>query len=150
MNMHTRTMVSVSSCRRIVLVSLLATVMAWLAGCAPLQRASDADAVGHSPWAQASSHAAELADWKHFKLPGKPYSKFSPVRVDGRDAMAVQAASSASMLRQKVQIEASALDSVRFSWKVPRLIQGADMAVRDADDSPVRIVLAFDGDRSAF
>ena len=32
-----------------------------------------------------------------------------------------------------------------FSWKVPELIQGADMALREADDRPVRIVLAFDG-----
>lgn len=130
--------------------ALLVTGLAALSACAPLPRASDTEAVGQSPWARASSHVAELPDWQHFKLPGKQYSKFSPVRVDGRDAMAVQAASSASMLRQKVRLEPSDLGSVRFSWKVPRLIQGADMAARDADDSPVRIVLAFEGDRSAF
>jgi len=47
-----------------------------------------------------------------------------------------------------VRIEPEQLDSVRFSWKVPELIAGADMALREADDSPVRIVLAFEGDRS--
>ena len=52
------------------------------------------------------------------------------------------------MLRQVVRIEPEQLDSVRFSWKVPELIAGADMALREADDSPVRIVLAFEGDRS--
>jgi hypothetical protein len=30
------------------------------------------------------------------------------------------------------------------------LIEGADMAHRDSEDSPVRLVLAFDGDRSQF
>lgn len=33
---------------------------------------------------------------------------------------------------------------------VPALIEQADMALREADDSPVRVVLAFDGDRSLF
>jgi len=33
---------------------------------------------------------------------------------------------------------------------VPALIADADMAHRDADDSPVRVVLVFEGDRSKF
>jgi hypothetical protein len=33
---------------------------------------------------------------------------------------------------------------------VPQLIAQADMAVRDSDDSPVRVILAFEGDRSRF
>ena len=45
---------------------------------------------------------------------------------------------------------ASRLRSVRFSWKVPQLIADADLAQRDAADSPVRIILAFEGDRSRF
>jgi hypothetical protein len=52
------------------------------------------------------------------------------------------------MLRKVVSIEPAQLEAVRFSWKVPTLIAGADMALRDKDDSPVRLVLAFDGDRS--
>jgi hypothetical protein len=40
--------------------------------------------------------------------------------------------------------------SLRFSWKVPQLIADADMALREADDSPVRVMLAFEGDRSRF
>jgi hypothetical protein len=49
-----------------------------------------------------------------------------------------------------VRIEPAELGSVRFSWKVPELIAGADLAARDADDSPVRVVLFFEGDRSRF
>ena len=33
---------------------------------------------------------------------------------------------------------------------VPALIAGADMGVRGLDDSPVRLILAFEGDRSQF
>ena len=55
-----------------------------------------------------------------------------------------------SRIRHTVRIEPSDLGNVRFSWKVPELIAGADMLSREADDSPVRIVLAFEGDRSRF
>lgn len=54
------------------------------------------------------------------------------------------------MLRQPVRVEPSDLGAIGFSWKVPQLIEQADMAVRQADDSPVRVVLAFEGDRSKF
>ena len=88
--------------------------------------------------------------WHHHKLPGKQVNQFTPVFVDGRDAMLVQSDTSASLLRQRVHIPAQKLGNVKFSWKVPALIANADMAFRDTDDSPVRIVLAFEGDRSRF
>jgi hypothetical protein len=64
--------------------------------------------------------------------------------------MLVTAMSSASMLRQTLHVAPQDLASVKFSWKVPELIAQADMALRESDDSPVRIVLAFEGDRSKF
>jgi Protein of unknown function (DUF3047) len=88
--------------------------------------------------------------WQHYTLPGKESTDYSPARLDGRDAMAAHAASSASLLRQRVQIPASDLDRIKFSWKVPELMAKADLATRDNADSTVRIVLAFDGDRSRF
>ena len=72
------------------------------------------------------------------------------MRKDGRDAMEATSASSASMLRQVLRVEPAELASFRFSWKVSELIAQADMALRDADDSPVRVVLVFEGDRSKF
>ena len=92
--------------------------------------------------------AAEKRQWQHYPLPGKQPTQYTFARVDGRDAMAVTAASSASLLRQKVRIESEELAQIKFSWKVPELISMADLAVRENADSPVRIVLAFDGDRS--
>ncbi len=40
------------------------------------------------------------------------------------------------------------LERLRFSWKVPDLIAQADLGQRETADSPVRVVLAFEGDRS--
>jgi hypothetical protein len=111
--------------------------------------ADKAGEIARSPWAGASAPSGHgPRAWEHYALPGKTRTDFRYMRKDGRDTVAVTAASSASMLRHKVHIAPEALGSVRFSWQVPQLIQEADMALREADDSPVRVILAFEGDRS--
>jgi hypothetical protein len=42
------------------------------------------------------------------------------------------------------------LNALSFSWQIQKLIADADMSQRETEDSPVRLVLAFDGDRSQF
>ncbi len=130
----------------------LAACALLLAACASTPPAPETPvaALAPTPWTLASSAAPGAPAWQHYKLPGKQPSRFSYVRKDGRDAMAAHSSSSASMVRQAVRIEPDELGSVRFSWKVPDLIAQADMALREGDDSPVRIVLAFEGDRSRF
>ena len=95
--------------------------------------------------------AAALAPvWQHHQFPGKRATQYVYAKLDGRDAMAVSAVSSASMLRHALRIEPQHLGRVKFSWKVTALISEADLALRDSADSPVRIVLAFAGDRARF
>jgi hypothetical protein len=106
-----------------------------------------------SPWAKmATQEESSVAPkpWQHYKFPGKSANQISYARQNGRHAMLVTAMSSASMLRQTLHVAPQDLASVKFSWKVPELIAQADMALRESDDSPVRIVLAFEGDRSKF
>lgn len=91
---------------------------------------------------------AAASGWQHATLPGKRPAQFRSVRADGRDAVSVTAASAASMLRRKVRIEPDALGVLRFSWKVPELMARSDLASRDTADSTVRVILAFEGDRS--
>lgn len=125
-----------------------------LAACASLPNtdvvAADEAASRIAPWALASSNQAKALAWRHFKLPGKKPSQFDHAVVDGRHAIAASAQSSASMLRQGMRVEADDLGNLKFSWKLPDLIQYADMSLREFDDSPVRVVLAFEGDRSKF
>ncbi|MBC7601481.1 MAG: DUF3047 domain-containing protein [Ramlibacter sp.] len=137
-------------------VTLLALV---LAACASVREQGEAaDGIATSPWARQSDVPIRIPDdtpvaaagWKHMTFPGKQPTRFGYARKDGRDTVAVLAASSASMMRNKIRIEPAALGQVRFSWKVPHLIEGANLDLRDADDSPVRIVLAFEGDRTKF
>ena len=88
--------------------------------------------------------------WDAVKIPGKVATQYSVVRVSNRSALQANAQSSASMLRKDLHIEPAQLGVLSFSWQIKKLIDGADMAQRDHDDSPVRLVLAFDGDRSQF
>jgi len=125
-----------------------------LAGCAsPLASVQEDDA---SASATASNAApvhwteGEVAPWHHKAFPGKRPTQYRPMQYEGRNAMLAQASSSASMLRQTVRVAPQDLGLLRFSWKVPALIASADLAIRELDDSPVRIVLAFEGDRSRF
>lgn len=130
----------------------LAASALLLAACVSPPAVPEAPVAGltATPWTLASSAMPGAPAWQHYRLPGKQPSRFSYVRKDGRHAMAAHSASSASMVRQVVRIAPEELGSVRFSWKVPELIAQADMALRESDDSPVRIVLAFEGDRSRF
>ncbi len=124
-----------------------------LAGCASLMPPSapvGPARLSATPWVTASTGNQVTSDWRHHPFPGKKPSQFRYERKDGREAMAATSSSSASMVRQLLRVEPDDLASVRFSWKVPELMAQADMALREADDSPVRVVLVFEGDRSKF
>ncbi|HEX7888091.1 MAG TPA: DUF3047 domain-containing protein [Ramlibacter sp.] len=105
--------------------------------------------IAETPWGLQSG-APQGQPWVHKTFPGKAPTRFHYEKRDGRDTLQVRSDASASMLRQVVRIEPAQLGSVRFSWKVPALLEQADLATRDKDDSTVRIVLAFEGDRSRF
>ena len=96
---------------------------------------------------QPASHGSGLL-WHSRSFPGKKMTVYSPAVLDGRQAIFSDSRGSASMMRQTVRIEPGALGRIGFAWKVPQLIPDADMGLRDHDDSPVRVMLAFEGDRS--
>jgi hypothetical protein len=73
---------------------------------------------------------------------------FEPVEVQARPALRVKADSSVSILRRRFVPLLGKPGRVSFSWKVDGLPAGADLAAVDASDSPVGIVLAFEGDRT--
>lgn len=88
--------------------------------------------------------------WRHYPLPGKKPTQYTYKRLDGRHSVMARATASASMLRQPVRVDPAMLGKLNFSWKVPELIADADLTLREKHDSPVRVVMVFDGDRSTF
>jgi hypothetical protein len=94
---------------------------------------------------QAKDHS-----WQHRAFPGKKPTDYRATLHEGRNAVRSESSAAASMLRQTLRVEAVDLGQVSFSWKVPALIANADLTQPDTSDSPVRLVLAFEGDRSKF
>lgn len=114
-------------------------------------------AVGHAPpTAQIPDRlplvfsADDKIRWEPVQLPGKLRTAFRLQTKDARQSLQTDSAASISMLRQRLNIAPQQFGHLHFEWQVRNLIEGADMTQRDAEDSPVRVVLAFDGDRSRF
>lgn len=115
---------------------------------APQGAAPVGPALPAAPAASASLPAQWQAQpWAPVTLPGKRVTRYERVRHAGRPAVQAVADSSASMLRRRLKVEPQELRHLDFSWWVPALIPSADLADRHQADSPVRVVLAFDGDR---
>lgn len=88
-------------------------------------------------------------DWEPLILVRKKKpTEYILADVAGRTVLHAAADKASSGLRHEVNIDPAKQPWLSWSWKVDQLIPGADNSKRDTEDSPVRIVLAFDGDRS--
>jgi Protein of unknown function (DUF3047) len=101
-------------------------------------------------WLSALPVKDRSVTWQHRAFPGKKQTDYRATLHEGRQAVRSESSAAASMLRQTVRVEPADLGKVSFSWKVPALIANADMTQAETSDSPVRLVLAFEGDRSKF
>jgi Protein of unknown function (DUF3047) len=124
-------------------------VLALLGACAPMNR-SPAVSVDRVVVPPASPDALRLMspgrEWLPFALPGKRSTDYAWTGDrEGAPVLHARADTSASMWRHRLRLEGGDLSRLRFSWQVPRLIEQADLSEGDTEDSPVRIVLAFEG-----
>lgn len=106
------------------------------------------DASESTDIAESKPAPLEIAGWQHVPFPGKANTEFQAMHHAGRPSVQAYAASSASMLRRKLRVAPEDLDQITFSWMVPQLNMLADMSLKEKDDAVVRVVLAFEGDRS--
>lgn len=77
-------------------------------------------------------------------------TKYRIVEHEGERVLEADAKQSASGLLQPMSFAAADYPNLHWRWKVPQLIADADNASRSGDDSPVRVIVAFDGDKSKF
>jgi len=89
------------------------------------------------------------AGWKH-----QPMSKlkrdtaYSIAKEDGRAVLRANAAKSASFYASFFRQPAAVPASLAWRWKTDALVPGADNRTKDKEDAPLRVVVAFDGDKS--
>jgi hypothetical protein len=94
--------------------------------------------------------AQDKMGWESVVFPGKLRTEFRQLTHDGRRSVQAESVGSASMLRRRLNITPEQLGALRFEWQVDNLLEGANLQEQGRGDSPVRLVLAFDGDRQRF
>lgn len=77
-----------------------------------------------------------------FKRP----TQYRLVADAGRTVMQAQADASASGLTHEVSVDPREFPLLKWRWKTSALIPGADNRQAHAEDSPLRVIVAFEGD----
>jgi Protein of unknown function (DUF3047) len=127
---------------------LLIAITAGLLGCAS-QQISDVHTTSvHNNFAQAGWQ--NLTKAQLMRLPTKTATYYKIAQHEGRNAILARSDRSASMYRYFLDGTQKETGKLRFSWKTDHLIEAANMAERDTEDSVVRVILSFEGDRSKF
>ena len=118
-----------------------------LAGAAAAQRTDTSALV--PPFSAAHVGATLPPGWEEFRLgPLKTPTVYRLVEDAGVVVLQAHAEAAASGLLAPVRFDINAAPILQWRWKIAQLIEGADNAVASREDSPVRIILNFDGDRS--
>lgn len=121
-----------------------------LAGCAAAPEKPDQIALPAVGKFSAEKPGETLpSGWRVWKLSGlKRPTEYRLVDHEGRTVVSARAQGSASGLVFPIAIDLKEYPYLHWHWKVPALIPAADNTQRHLEDSPVRIVVTFDGDKS--
>ena len=76
----------------------------------------------------------------------KKATQYQLVDYDGRTVVRARADASASGLVHPIRVDSKLYPLLTWSWKVAELIPAADNTRKQTEDSPVRVVVTFDGD----
>ncbi|HXF65875.1 MAG TPA: DUF3047 domain-containing protein [Burkholderiales bacterium] len=120
-------------------------VAALASGCAALHEAITLPYV--SSFSEASPGEELPRGWERWTLSRfKKPTQYELVAQDGRTVVKASARSSASGLVHRLRVDPRTYPLLTWRWKVDSLIAGADNTQKHAEDSPVRVVVSFEGD----
>lgn len=77
----------------------------------------------------------------------KPQTRYKLVSKESRTVLHASAAKASSALMLDTEIDPHLKPWLQWEWKIGSTIEQADNTRRATEDSPVRIVLGFDGDK---
>jgi hypothetical protein len=124
-----------------------ATAAFIMAGCASVNQLPAERYQSVTPFSVAQSNGDLPGGWRPWRLSRlKKLTSYALVNYNGTVVVKAMSAASASGLVHALDIDPQELPILRWRWKVPQLIPGADNARRNGEDAPVRIILSFDGD----
>ena len=121
-----------------------------LGGCATTGPDSTADTPAPTELSRFSSAKTDgelPGDWKLWSFSRlKKKTDYTLVVDDGRVCVRARADGAASGLRHRLDLDPQRFPLLTWRWKVPQLIASADNSSRQKEDSPVRIMVSFEGD----
>lgn len=89
-------------------------------------------------------HPLEWQPWVFSKFNRR--TNYRVIETDDGRVLRAQAEKSASGLLQEVNIDPRVSPHIRWRWNVPQLLPNADLNRKGSDDSPVRVIVSFEGD----
>jgi len=131
-------------------LSLALTAALLLAGCAtPPAEPPEFSEV--TPFSRSWAGATLPLNWQSLvvsqaKSPTQYETVFDPLTQ--RVVLRARAKHACTGLKQRLSIDPLTRPIIAWEWRVMQLIEGADNTRRDTEDSPVRLLLFFDGDRT--
>jgi hypothetical protein len=131
--------------------AIAALAAAALAGCAvePARPPEQIQLPAVGRFSSAKPGDVLPSGWRVWQLSGlKRPTEYRLVDHQGRTVVFARARSSASGLIFPISVDPREYPFLHWNWNVPALIHRADNTRRATEDSPARIVIAFDGDRS--
>lgn len=134
---------------RLVSRSLLAAALLGAAGCAVMQQPEGLPRhKSIAAFSRAEPGERLPGSWQRVSISRfKRDTRYQLVRDDdGVTVVQADAEQAASVLVKELDVDAAASPWLSWRWKVPELIAGADNTRHDKEDSPVRVVVSFDGD----
>ncbi len=152
--------------RRSVLAAVGTAALALLPGCASWsgRHADDEDPPAHDPaldpptvalpdvpaFSDARETTTVPSGWRPLIIhPRKKRTVYSITRQAGRTVLKAEALHSASGLIARLDCAPQGRPWLDWQWRADNSVDGADPGERGIDDAPVRVIVGFDGDRSA-
>jgi hypothetical protein len=103
---------------------------------------------GVAPFSSAKAGTALPPGWEVAKITeNKKPTEYRLIENDGHVVLEAVAAAAASGLAQRIPIDLNQWPRIEWRWKINRLIGTADNSQSRYEDSPVRLVFEFEGDR---
>lgn len=138
--------------------TIVAGALASLAGCASLgsqgpggaDTAALAAAGTEIPPFSRAPHGSIPPGWRPWVIhPRKARTLYSIHDVDGARVLRAQARASASGLMARLDADPTAHGRLSWRWRTEDLLHEADNSDASREDAPLRVVLAFDGDKTS-
>lgn len=127
---------------------LLAALLAGACATVPAPPREAAGAPSPAPFSAATAHGELPAGWEPFRITRlKKPTDYRLVRHDGKVVLEATADASASGLHFHTRADPREHPWLAWKWKVPQANGKADNTLAQAEDSPARVIVVFEGGR---